>query len=218
MENSMKFKFKIGDKVRLLTPEELEQEKGLYVDHEGDIMIADSAQRYTDDDLVTLFSDDLVTLFSREFTENQGNVFKITHQKDCKFPMYEMKGVDNGLEIGDVSELVIVSVDESLTSLKAGGVNVEVNTDASGVDWTQLGESALAITPNGILGVNSDTALEQARKIMEHAVSMVNSLGVKVGFVDYEVDGEEQSFISLENKYGIYVSKDEFGQGGKFDE
>lgn len=212
MENSMKFKFKIGDKVRLLTPEELEQEKGLYVDHEGDIMIADSAQRYTDDDLVTLFSG--------EFTENQGNVFKITHQKDdyCKFPMYEMKGVDNGLEIGEVSELVIVSVDESLTSLKAGGVNVEVNTDASGVDWTQLGGGALAITPNGVFGVNSDTALEQARKIMEHAISMVNSLGVKVGLVDYEVDGEEQSFISLENKYGIYISKDEFGQGGKFDE
>lgn len=204
----MEFKFKIGDTVRLLTPQELEAEKGLYVDDENDILIADSAHPKG-------WSDDLVTMFESEFKDNQGKVFKIKHQSEeySGFPTYEIVEVgNNDNELREISELALVAVCES-------SVNNKTMVPDFASLWDNIeGLQTAHISVEGITVTNPDTALEQARKIMEHAVSMVNSLGVKIGFVDYEVDGEEQSFISLENKYGIYISKDEFGQGGKFDE
>lgn len=173
----MTVKYQEGDKVRLITKEELEKENGLFTNRSGDVYITATG----------IHDCCLLTLTKNEFLDNQGVVFEIITEEVDRYGSLSYR-LYNQSEDGDWIECV------SPLAIRPATETVQ--------------EPRVTISSSGF-GVNYiESPLEQARKIMEHAVESINDLGVTLEIAD-------TLQLCLDSKEGIYISKNVFGQEGR---
>lgn len=173
----MTVRYKEGDKVRLITKEELEKENGLFTNRCGDVYVTATG----------IHDCCLLTLTKNEFLENQGIVFEIMAEEvdrygSLSYRLYSQS--EDGDWIECVSPLAIRPVTETIQ------------------------EPCFSISSEGFNVNYTESPLELARKIMEHAVESINKLGITLEVAD-------TLQLCLESEEAIYVSKNTFGQEGR---
>ena len=180
--------FRVGDKVRLITKEELKQEKRLFVDGEGHICLTNSDKHF-------------ITLMSYEFIENQGKVFEIIEEDGVKagHNLYRAIELSYREGIDCISEFALRHIEDT-------EIEEEIKEETKGITVETIQESYLSkVSANHV-----ESPLEQARKIMESAVESINKLGITLEVVQYE--DIDTPYLLLDSKDDMYVSKNVFGQ------
>lgn len=198
--------FKSGDKVRFLTEEEIDQSDKLKFGCDGDIWVVTGNEWR--DSILTVTKDEY------ELATRDGAKLEIL-RKDAQPNYYVIIVELDGLRVGRIEgvrgELLVavesIQPENSEASDPIDGFFNKVDS------WIEQGRSGLCITPNGAVALNAETNLEKARKIMKHAVEQINALGVVVTHIALQGD----TYPSLENAEGVFISKDSFGQDERED-